>query len=178
MRKLVVILVIVLGIINFGFSQSYYIKHDHICRGSSYEWIIYNATPNDTIIYRSRTIINGTFNWTYDTIIGNSITLFPNDSTNRFEIISINNDPNVCKERLQIDLYGYTGNNIPVSNNTITLPDVEFVKIINSANQQVYACYTAAANTTVSGIPSGAYDLFIIDNTMYSCPVTIPITVP
>ncbi|MBP5495676.1 MAG: hypothetical protein J6X98_00675 [Bacteroidales bacterium] len=177
MKKVIVFLVLVFGIIIDGICQSYYIKHDHICRGSSYEWTIYNATPNDTIVYRSRTMVNGTTNWDYDTIIGNSITLLPNDSINRYEVISINNDPDICKERLQINLHGYQGS-ITVSNNTITFPDVEFAKIMNATTQEVYNCYTSASNTTVSGIPSGSYEVILIDNMMYGCRVTIPITIP
>lgn len=122
-------------------------------------------------------MVNGTTNWDYDTIIGNSITLLPNDSINRYEVISINNDPNVCKERLQINLHGYQGS-ITVSNNTITFPDVEFAKIMNATTQEVYNCYTSASNTTVSGIPSGSYEVILIDNMMYGCRVTIPITIP
>jgi len=178
MKKLIIFFALVFGIFLDGVCQSYYIKHENLCRGSSYVWTIYDAMPSDTIVYRSRIVVDGTNTWVYDTIVGNSMLLFPNDSMNRFEIVSINYDPNVCKERLHVELYGYTGNSITVSNNTITLPDVAFIKIINASDQHVYNCYTSTSNTTVTGIPSGNYNIVIIDDMLYKCQVTIPITIP
>jgi len=177
MKKWLVFLVVFFCLFLDGISQSYYIKHDNVCRGSSYQWIIYDAFPTDTIAYRSRIMVDGSTNWIYDTIVGNTITLLPNDNMTRFEILSINNDPNVCTERLSLELYGFQGSEVTVNDHSIVLPDAAgYIKIINASNQQVYNVYTSTS--IVSDVPSGNYDIVIIDNMQFSCPVTIPVTVP
>lgn len=178
MKKWTVFLVVIFGLFLDGISQSYYIKHENVCRGSSYQWIIYDAFPTDTITYRSRVMVDGSTNWIYDTIVGNTITLLPNDNMTRFEILSINNDPNVCKERLLLELYGFQGSEITVNDHSIVLPDAFYVKIINASNQQVYNVYTSTNNTVVSDVPSGNYNIVIIDDALFHCPVTIPVTIP
>lgn len=180
MRKLVVFLVIVLGSLQYGFSQPAFVE---ICQGDSYTWH-FDTPPTSQVIIRS--IKNYGFGpdaTTYDTINDNKIVLTPQVYT-VYDVISINGDSNMCNPSLEIEIKSIPTPIINTSNQNILLSttysggDVPIIVHITNNNALVYR-YSFYPNDTIqiNNITPGEYNIYLTVSTTY-CKSKATITIP
>lgn len=94
-----------------SFAQASFV---HIYEGEIYQWILYQCNTTDTIVYYDMESDS------YDTIIGNTLSLSPTVS-NGYRIISVNGiSYNYCQNELVIDVYPSYTPNISHSNTSCT----------------------------------------------------------
>ena len=157
-----------------------YIRNEYVCAGSSFTWQI-DASPTDTIIIKSEFIEENV----YDTLVGNEVTLHPNDTNPAYYMVmSINNSSLPCQEILYINVLPIPGTNITANNHdlNISMNDrCHYLRIINTADNTVFHAEnwnSPPSNININNVPSGNYNIIITDDSGFSCRVTIPITIP
>ena len=170
MKKLVLFLVLVLGILQYGFCQPAFVS---ICQGDSYTWHL-DISPSSQVIIRA--MKPGSI--TYDTINSNQIVLSPQEYT-IYDIISINGNTNVCNESLVIDVISIIPT-ISINNQDLSISVASngqiFIHITDSNNTLLYH-YHGNSDVNIANIPAGNYMVYF--TTKYSnCRVTMPITIP
>ena len=182
MRKLVIFLVIVLGALQYCFSQQAYIW---ICQGDSYTWH-FDVSPTSEVVIRA--IKNYGFGpdaTTYDTIHENHITLSPQTHT-IYNIMSINGNSNICTESLEIDVLSPSAT-VDINNNILSISNTTtgstdgypmYIHVTNSDNALVYH-YMINPNDSIdiNNIPPGNYNVYLSTSEI-TCRTKIPITVP
>lgn len=181
MRKLLVLLVLVLGIIQFAEGQSTFVE---ICEGDSYTWH-FDTPPTSQVIIRSiKNYGIGPDAITYDTIIDNKIVLTPQVYT-LYDVISINGDSNMCNPSLEIEIKSIPTPIIDINSHDISLSTTYnggnvpiIAHITDNSNSLVYR-YSFYPNETVniSDVPSGDYVLYLTVSTT-SCRSKSLITIP
>jgi len=181
MKKIIIFLVLVLGALQYCFSQQAFVW---ICQGGSYTWY-FDASPTSEVVIRA--IKNYGFGpdaTTYDTIHDNKIILTPQVYT-VYDIISIDGIPNSCSETLEIEVISPSATAI-TSNNTLSLDSITTHSMygypiyihITTSNDSLLYHNTAYADTPIDiyNIPSGYYNIYL--TTFESnCRVKINVTV-
>ena len=175
MRKLVVFLVLVIGVLQFVHGQPAFVE---ICQGDSYTWH-FDTPPTSQVIIRS--IKNYGFGpdaTTYDTINDNKIVLTPQVYT-VYDVISINGNANVCNESLIIDVISISPT-ILINNQNLSISVTGNAQVfihITDNNDALLYHYQWENNVSIDNISPGDYKIYI--TTQYSnCRTTIPITIP
>lgn len=176
MKKLVLFLVLLLGIICISNGQSALIR---LCQGDSYTWH-FDTSPTSQVIIRA--MKPGSI--TYDTINGNQIVLSPQEYT-IYDIISINGISYTCNDPLYIEVIDVSptvsinNQNLSISvTSNLDYPIALFIHITDYDNTLFYRYYSQTGDIIdINNIPPGNYKLYI--TTEYSnCQVTMPITIP
>lgn len=175
MRKLLVLLVLVLGIIQFAEGQYTFIR---MCEGDSYTWH-FGTSPSSQVIIRA--IIPGSI--TYDTINGNQIVLSPQEHTT-YNIISIDGNAYTCDEALEIEVIellptiSISGQSVSISvSSNLNYSIALYVHVTDNNNALVYRCYSQTGNiVNIDNIPQGDYKVYITTEDT-NCQITLPITI-
>ena len=170
MRKLVIFLVLVFGVLQFVHGQPAFVE---ICQGDSYTWY-FDTPPAPQVIIRA--MKPGSI--TYDTINNNQIVLSPQEYT-IYDIISINGNANVCNESLIIDVISISPT-ILINNQNLSISVTGNAQVfihITDNNDALLYHYQWENDVSIDNISPGDYKVYI--TTQYSnCRVTIPITIP
>jgi hypothetical protein len=177
MKKLVIFLILVLGI--FYCDAQSYIREEYVCAGSSFKWQL-DASNTSTIIIKTEYADENV----YDTIVGNEITLYPNDTNPAYyKIVSINDSVLPCTEILYINVLPGPEASITINSNNlhISMNDgCNYVRIINTTNNSLFYAEnwgTPPDNININLGP-GNYNAIFTDDSILHCRVTIPITIP
>lgn len=178
MKKLIIFFILFWVI--FCCNAQSYIREEYVCAGSSFTWQI-DASASDTIILKSEFAEENV----YDTLVGNEIILYPNDTDPAFYVIvSINGSSLPCQEILFVNVLPLPEASITISNHDINISmndRCNYLRIINTSDNSLSHAEdwsNPPSNTIVNNVPSGYYNIIITDDSGFNCRTTIPITIP